>query len=229
MSRIRDPARDEAYKIYTENKGITNREIAKRLGIDEKKVATWKTRDNWNTTKGKCSTTKKKKEVVRSTTHKKKVKEMAKNLIEEGYTLKEVEERTGISKSTLGNWSAKEKLQQTQMNNLIEFKELHKDKIRENKLMRLRVNQMALEAIQYEIANGVEKGIISKAAMEKLVMNEELEQLIFENDRIDKIIKLELEKDKLELEKEKANPKDELNGGESVTIIDDIGSGADAV
>lgn len=220
MSRIRDPMRDKSYEMWKDNKGITNREIAKTLGIDEKKVATWKTRDNWNGDKKECSTTKKDKKKKCSTTHKKKVKEIAKNLIEEGYTLKEVEEQTGISKSTLGNWSAKEKLQQCQADNLRQFKEYHKDRIRENKIKRIEINEMALEAIQHEIANGVEKGIISKAAMEKLVMNEELEQLIFENDRIDKLDKTELEKAKFELEKNKINKDDDGENGDTTIQVE---------
>lgn len=55
MAKIRDPARDKAKELYLNNKDITNREIAKLLGVDEKKIATWKIRDNW-----KCSTTEKK-------------------------------------------------------------------------------------------------------------------------------------------------------------------------
>lgn len=55
MARNRDPARDKAKELYLNNKDITNREIAKLLGVDEKKIATWKIRDNW-----KCSTTEKK-------------------------------------------------------------------------------------------------------------------------------------------------------------------------
>ena len=54
MARIRDPARDKAKEIYLSNRNITNREIANTLGVDEKKIATWKYRDNWE-----CSTTKK--------------------------------------------------------------------------------------------------------------------------------------------------------------------------
>lgn len=72
MARIRDPARDKAKELYLNNKDITNREIANILGVDEKKIATWKYRDKWegNTEEKKnvvqqnkkCSTTKPKKE-----------------------------------------------------------------------------------------------------------------------------------------------------------------------
>lgn len=71
MARIRDPARDKAKELYLNNKDITNREIANILGVDEKKIATWKIRDNW-----KCSTTEKKNVVQQnkkcSTTNEKK-------------------------------------------------------------------------------------------------------------------------------------------------------------
>lgn len=55
MARERDPKRDLAFQMWKESDGkITNREIANTLDVDEKKIATWKTRDKWN-----CSTTKK--------------------------------------------------------------------------------------------------------------------------------------------------------------------------
>ncbi|MGL5209024.1 terminase small subunit [Cetobacterium sp.] len=55
MARKRDPKRDLAFQMWKESDGkITNREIANTLDVDEKKIATWKTRDKWN-----CSTTKK--------------------------------------------------------------------------------------------------------------------------------------------------------------------------
>ncbi len=48
MATQRDPLRDEAKRLFDESKGeITNREIAARLGTDEKKVAVWKQRDGW--------------------------------------------------------------------------------------------------------------------------------------------------------------------------------------
>lgn len=107
MAKIRDPARDEAKKIYLENKGITNREIANRLNVDEKKIATWKYRDNWDNTS-------KKKNVVqqnkgRSTTNKKKQIAKAKAMVISGSTLEEASDKTGLKESTLRNYSAKEK------------------------------------------------------------------------------------------------------------------------
>jgi uncharacterized protein YjcR len=49
MPRPRDPRRDEAFEIWKQHNGnITNREIAKMLGVDEKVVAVWKQRDKWN-------------------------------------------------------------------------------------------------------------------------------------------------------------------------------------
>lgn len=48
MAKQRDPLRDEAKRLFDEVNGeITNREIAARLGTDEKKVAVWKQRDGW--------------------------------------------------------------------------------------------------------------------------------------------------------------------------------------
>lgn len=108
MSRIRDPARDKAKELYLSNKDITNREIGNILGVDEKKIATWKYRDNWE-----CSTTKKKNVVQQkrksSTTNKKKLISKAKAIVVQGGTIKEASEQTGVKKSTLDNYSASEK------------------------------------------------------------------------------------------------------------------------
>lgn len=106
MAKIRDPARDEAKKIYLENKGITNREIANRLNVDEKKIATWKYRDNWDSTSKKknvvqqnkdCSTTNKKKQIIK-----------AKTMVISGSTIKEASTKTNINYSSLRDVASKE-------------------------------------------------------------------------------------------------------------------------
>lgn len=81
MARERDPKRDLAFQMWKESDGkITNREIANTLDVDEKKIATWKTRDKWN-----CSTTKKENVVQQnkkcSTTKEKIVKKEVKEEI----------------------------------------------------------------------------------------------------------------------------------------------------
>lgn len=49
MARKRDPKRDEAKQMFLESGGkIRNREIARRLEVDERKIAVWKSRDKWN-------------------------------------------------------------------------------------------------------------------------------------------------------------------------------------
>lgn len=107
MAKIRDPARDEAKKIYLENKGITNREIANRLNVDEKKIATWKYRDNWDNTSKKKNVVQQNKEC--STTSKKKLLQKAKAMVISGSTIKAAAEETGVKESTLQNYSVKEK------------------------------------------------------------------------------------------------------------------------
>lgn len=48
MPRKRNPNQDKAFEIYQEHGGnITNREIARLLGEDEKVIAVWKKRNNW--------------------------------------------------------------------------------------------------------------------------------------------------------------------------------------
>ena len=94
VARIIDPARDKAKELYLNNKDITNREIANILGVDEKKIATWKIRDNW-----KCSTTEKKNVVQQnkkcSTT---KPKEEKKELtLDEDKAFEYVDEEDGLT------------------------------------------------------------------------------------------------------------------------------------
>jgi Phage terminase small subunit len=67
MPRKRDPRRDEAFEIWKQHNGnITNRAIAEQLGVPEKTISAWKSRDKWDeklkridcsTTKNECSTT----------------------------------------------------------------------------------------------------------------------------------------------------------------------------
>lgn len=112
MARIRDPARDKAKELYLNNKDITNREIANILGIDEKKVATWKIRDNW-----KCSTTEKKNVVQQNkkcstTNEKNKINwlklenEYVTDISEKPITLKILSEKHDINFNVLQNYSA---------------------------------------------------------------------------------------------------------------------------
>lgn len=107
MAKIKDPNRDKAKELYLNNKDITNREIAKILGVDEKKIATWKIRDNWN-----CSTTEKKNEVQQnkkcSTTNNKSLINKAKSMVVSGATIKEAADQTGLKESTLKNYASKE-------------------------------------------------------------------------------------------------------------------------
>lgn len=66
MPRQRDPRRDEAFEIWKQHNGnITNRAIAEQLGVPEKTISAWKSRDKWDeklkgidcsTTKNECST-----------------------------------------------------------------------------------------------------------------------------------------------------------------------------
>jgi phage terminase small subunit len=70
MPRQRDPRRDEAFEIWKQHNGnITNRAIAEQLGVPEKTISAWKSRDKWDeklkgidcsTAKNECSTTNKK-------------------------------------------------------------------------------------------------------------------------------------------------------------------------
>ena len=113
-------------------------------------------------------------------------KEQAKVLIEEGHTLKEASALSGTSIDTLKKISSKENLQQSQLENLKSFRDKYRKEIRENKLKRLLLNNKNLNKLAYEIDN---KETTSKADFEKVKLSEEIEQLIFECDRIERLEK----------------------------------------
>lgn len=134
-------------------------------------------------------------------------KETAKILIKEGASISEAAKQTGIPRSTIGRLSTQENLQQSQLEYLKEFRNNQRKKIRENKLKRLMLNDEILEAVEYEVSNWQENGRVSKAAIEKLLMSEELEQKIFELDRIERLEKLEIDKKKATTEQSGAEKK----------------------
>lgn len=134
-------------------------------------------------------------------------REQAKILIEEGATIREASAQSGTSIDVVKKISAKENLQQSQLEYLKEFRNKQREKIRANKLKRLMLNDEILEAIEYELSNWQENGRVSKAAIEKLLMSEELEQKIFELDRIERLEKLEIDKKKATTEQSGAEKK----------------------
>lgn len=133
--------------------------------------------------------------------HTKKVKEIAKEMIIAGASISETVEQTGIPRATVGRWSSEYNLQAKQLEFLKEFRDKQRERILQNKNKRLEINEEALKAIYYEVMNWKENGKISKALMEKLIMNEELEQLILGLDRIERLEKLEIERAKNKTEK----------------------------
>lgn len=127
-------------------------------------------------------------------------KETAKILVEEGATIREVSDKVGLPRSTVGDISSKENLQQTQLENLKKYKELVRERIRANKDRRLMLNNEILNSLEYEITNWRETGSISKATIEKLILSEEMEQKILELDRIERM-ENQKEKNNLEMNK----------------------------
>ncbi len=176
----------ELAKIDYSN-GLSTKEIAEKYNVSVATVRKWKSRHNWD------SVTKKRDKNVTS----KKAKEVAKILVEEGATIREASAQSGTSIDVVKKISAKENLQQSQLEYLKEFRNKQREKIRANKLKRLMLNEEILEAVEYELSHWQENGRVSKAAIEKLLMSEELEQKILELDRIERLEKLEIERQKI--------------------------------
>lgn len=177
----------ELAKIDYSN-GMSTKEIAEKYNVSVATVRKWKSRHNWD------SVTKKRDKNVTN----KKAKEVAKILIQEGASISEVAKQTQTPRGTIGYWSAKENLQKSQLEHLKEFRDKLRQRVMENKLKRLTYNEEALDSVEDDIRNG----LISKATFEKLKLSEEIEQLIFESDRIEKLERLEIEKAKVAREKE---------------------------
>lgn len=186
----------ELAKIDYSN-GMSTKEIAEKYNVSVATVRKWKSRHNWD------SVTKKRDKSVTS----KKAKEVAKILVEEGATIREASAQSGTSIDVVKKISAKENLQQSQLEYLKEFRNKQRKKIRENKLKRLMLNDEILEAVEYELNHWQENGRVSKAAIEKLLMSEDLEQKILELDRIERLERLEIDKKKATTEQSGAEKK----------------------
>ena len=175
--------RQEVYKLIIEKKN--NDEIAEALNVSKRTVERYRKDFNNATNDNDIKTT--------TTSDKKKRKEKARVLIETGASLKEAAAESGISFNSAMKLSSKDKLQVKQLDYLKSFREQYKEEITKNKKDRLNLNNIAKKKIEYTL-NLTED--ISKDTQKLIKMNEETEQKIFELDRIERLEKLELERNK---------------------------------
>ena len=178
--------RQEVYKLIIEKKD--NKEIAAALNISVRTVERY--RKDFNDTTNDNNDDK---NATATNDNRRKKKEKAKALIESGETIRDVGDKLGLSKSVAGRLSSKEKLQVKQLDYLKSFREQYREEITKNKKDRLNLNNLAKEKIEYTL-NLAED--ISKDTQKLIKMNEETEQKIFELDRIERLERLELEKNK---------------------------------
>lgn len=175
--------RQEVYKLIIEKKD--NKEIAATLNISVRSVQLYRKEYEKDLSESEIKS--------ESESEKKKRKEKAKVLIEAGATIKEASEQTRTHISSIKRLSSKEKLQVKQLDYLKSFREQYREEITKNKKDRLNLNNIAKEKIEYTL-NLAED--ITKATQELIKLNEQTEQEIFELDRIERLEKLELEKNK---------------------------------
>lgn len=171
--------------------GMKYKDIAEKYGVTLNTVKSWKTR-YWSAEKKRKVCTPKAKKSM----HTKQIKEIAKEMIIAGASISEVAKQTQVPTGTVAYWSSEYNLQAKQLDYLKEFRDKQRERILQNKLKRLEINEEALEAIYYEVMNWKETGRISKSLMEKLIMNEELEQNILELDRIERLEKRQEDEDR---------------------------------
>ena len=178
--------RQEVYKLIIEKKD--NKEIAAALNISIRTVERY--RKDFNDTTNDNNDDK---NATATNDNRRKKKEKAKALIMSGETITEVANKVGLAKSTVGDISSKEKLQVKQLDYLKSFREQYREEIKKNKKERLNLNNIAKEKIEYTL-NLAED--ITKDTQKLIKMNEETEQKIFELDRIERLERLELERNK---------------------------------
>lgn len=214
MARIRDPARDKAKELYLNNKDITNREIANILGIDEKKVATWKYRDKWegNTEEKKnvvqqnkkCSTTNKKNKI----NWLKLENEYVTDITQKPITLKVLSEKHDINFNTVEDYSRKNSWKEKRKEYRENVSEKIKDKLADETSDVMadilnNINTALLQATEelniYEEVNGFGKLVKHKTGT---VRTNKLGTIV---KALTSLQKIEIEKQKVEIERLKAN------------------------
>lgn len=178
--------RQEVYRLIIEKKD--NKEIAAALSISKRTVERYR-KDFNNTTNDNSDD----KNATTTNDNRRKKKEKARALIESGETIREVGDKLGLSKSVAGRLSSKEKLQVKQLDYLKSFREQYREEITKNKKDRLNLNNKAKKKIEYTLNLSED---ITKSTQELIKLNEQTEQEIFELDRIERLEKLELEKNK---------------------------------
>lgn len=173
--------RQEVYRLIIEKKD--NKEIAATLNISIRTVERYR-KDFNSTTNDKNATT--------TNDNRRKKKEKARALIESGETIAEVANKVGLAKSTVGDISSKEKLQVKQLDYLKSLREKYSKEIAQNKEDRFYINTEAKERIWQKLK---EFGI-SKELQDTLKQNELTEQEILELNRLERLERFELEKEK---------------------------------
>lgn len=126
-------------------------------------------------------------------------KAKARNLIIQGATLEEASKLSDLSIDVIKKMSAKEGLQKKQLEYLKQLQEELQDTILINKLERLELNKMALESVREEIKNNM----VNKNTFEKIKLSEEIEQKILEVERVEKLERLDILKERKDLNQEK--------------------------
>lgn len=173
--------RQEVYKLIIEKKD--NKEIAAALNISIRTVERYR-KDFNDTTNDKNATA--------TNDNRRKKKEKAKALIESGETIREVGDKLGLSKSVAGRLSSKENLQVKQLDYLKSLREKYSKEIEQNKEDRFYINVEAKE----EIWKKLRENGISKELQDTLKQNELTEQEILELNRLERLERFELEKEK---------------------------------
>ncbi len=236
----RSSPRERARELYEQGVGSLA-QIAVEVGESVNTVKSWKKRDKDNGNDWIKGATKKKEKVApkntkgctqnnkgatNKDTRKKKIAE-ARVMVENGASLSEAADQTGLPTSTLKNHSASGGWIDQQIANITAFQEEVAKEIMSNKRSRLKINRGFTYILNEELKEAIERGKMSKALQEKLLINQETEDLILGVDRLEKLIsgknKYLIEKEKLDIDREsKLGTKDDEDGNIlTIEVIDD--------
>lgn len=174
--------RTEVYKLIVEKKD--NKEIAKILNISIRSVQLYRKEYEKDLNESEIKS--------ESESEKKKRKEKAKVLIETGASLKEAATQSNTTIDIVKRLSSKEKLQVKQLDYLKALREKYRKEIEQNKKDRFYINTEA----KNKILEKLKENGISKELQDTLKQNELTEQEILELNRLERLEKFELEKEK---------------------------------
>lgn len=234
MARIRDPAREKAYTLWKEAggrkapKGIL-KEIAKILNKSESLIRKWKNTDEWDNGNVTNNTDSNITNGNGNVTNRKSLIKQAKSMVIAGRTLKEASDQTGLSETSLKNYSARENWIEKQEKYL---ENLHQKTLSQYEEQYLQDTKMSITLIHNLMVETYRDKLQDNVNFQKIGLRDGMINLFTKAMKAqssllgiistDKMADINLKKMQLDLEKEKFIITSELKRLEILTKSDNI-------